>query len=284
MKKLVLLSLLVLAVAVNAQQKVDVAVKQVNDRRSAGFFAQLNINLEMPKVLSADVAAARVFVTSAVDETGRDLVDPERAEPAFETNLRSPREAPATPATVSLTLKNPARKAMKVKEVRGEIELYQPSKDPNSIAEVAKFVTMGGKPLSHKALKANGVEITFLTDAQVAAEKKKRSDAKKKEYAEMGFSGEDLENMLKSFAEMLLGGQEDQLLARIKDPNGRIQDINYVDAAGEVKFVTVQDDEGIVRLSTWGGKPQNDWKLRVSMRTPKNLTRYAFALNDVPLP
>ena len=284
MKKLVLLSLLVLATAVNAQQKIDVTVKQVNDRRSAGFFAQLNINLEMPKIQSADVAAARVFVSSATDETGRDLLDPERGEPAFETNLHTMRNMPAMPATVSLTLKNPERKAMKVKEVRGEIELYMPGKDPNSVAEIAKFVTQAGKPLSHKALKANGVEITFLTDAQVAAEKKKRADAKKKEYAEMGFSGEDLENMLKSFMEMLLGGQEDQMLARVKDPNNRIHEITYLDAAGETKLVTMQDDEGIVRLSTWGGKPQNDWKLRVSMKTSKNITRYSFALNDVPLP
>lgn len=285
MKTLVSLALVLISVAANAQQKIDVAVKQVNDRRSAGFFAQLALSLELPKVQSADVAASRVFVSSAVDDSGRNLLDPEAKEPQFESNMRrNMPDAPPAPATVSVTLKNPDRKATKLKTVTGEIELYLPGKDPNSTAEIPKFLTLAGKPLSHKALKANGVEISMLTAAQVEAEKKKRAEAKKKEYAEMGFAGEELENMLKSFLEGLLGGSENEMLVRIKDPNKRIQEINYVDAAGDVKQVSMRDDEGMTILSTWGGKPENDWKLRVSMKTPKNLVKYSFALSDVPLP
>jgi hypothetical protein len=40
----------------------------------------------------------------------------------------------------------------------------------------------------------------------------------------------------------------------------------------------------LVYLSTWVGKPQADWKMRVSMKTSKNIVRYPFALSDVPLP
>jgi hypothetical protein len=169
--------------------------------------------------------------------------------------------------------------------VSGEIELYMPGKDPNSIAEIPKFVTQSGKALTHKALKANGVEISMISPAQLDADRKKKAEAKKKEYAEMGFSGEDLENMLKSFLESLLGmNAENDVYVRIKDPNKRIQQITYVDPAGDVKNVIVQDEEGMARLSTWAGKPQADWKMRVSMKTAKNVTRYAFALSDVPLP
>lgn len=289
MKKAIAIALLLLfsvftSVVASAQQKIDVAVKQVNDRRSAGFFAQLGISLELSKIKSSEVAASRVLISSATDETGRDLIDREAQEPKLEPNQRLVGGMGAQPAQVSVTLKNPERRATKVKEVRGEIELFMPAKDPNSIAEIPKFMTMSGKALTHKALKANGVEISMLSQAQVDAEKKRRADAKRKEYAELGYDAESLENMLTSFLESLLQVEESELLVRIKDPNNRIQQINYVDAAGEVKHVSMRDDEGLMRLSTWEGKPGADWKLRVSMKTPKNTARYAFAVDDVPLP
>lgn len=280
MKTLIALTLVLSSSAVAAQEAL--VVRQVNDRRTNGFFAQLALSVEMPKIKSADVAASRVLLTKAVDETGRDLLDPEAKEPQFETNRG---QLPDRPASVSVTLKNPDRKAMSIKEVRGEIELFMPAKDPNSVAEIAKFLPQSGKPLVHKALKANGVEISLVTPAQLEAEKKKRADEKKKEYAEMGFEGEDLANMLKQFLEgMFMGASENDVMVRIKDPNKRIQDISYIDGAGEVQMVSVIDDEGMTKLSTWAGKPQPDWKLRVSMRTPKNLVRYPLALNNVPLP
>jgi hypothetical protein len=289
MKKMILtLALALLTVAASAQQKLDVSVKQVNDRRTSGSFSMLGLTLELPKVQSSEVAASRVFIATAVDETGRSLVHEEAGEPPFELNAqqfaRGAATAAPSPAQISLNLKNPDRKATKVRAIAGEIELYMPGKDPNSIADIAKFTTMAGKTLSHKALKANGVEISVLSAAQVAAEKKKRAEAKKKEYAEMGYSGEDLENMLESFLETLLGVEENQYLVRIKDPNKRIQDINYIDPAGDVKLVSSSDEEGLTLLSTWAGTPQADWKMRVSMKTPKNVVRYAFALSDVPLP
>jgi hypothetical protein len=289
MKKLLALALVLFSNAAAAQQaaKVDVAVRQVNDRRTNGHFAQLGITLELPKVKSSEVAASRVLITSAIDDSGRDLRDPEAREPELESNQRMSRGAPddaAMPVTVSVVLKNPDRKAAKVTEIRGEIELFMPSRDANSTAEVPKFVSTSGKPIAHKALKANGIEISLLTAAQIEAEKKRLAAAKKKEYAELGYSGDDLANVLSSFLESLLGVEETEFLARIKDPNKRIQDISYIDAAGEVKMVMMREEEGLVYLSTWAGKPQADWKMRVNMKTAKNVVRYAFALNDVPLP
>lgn len=285
MRKLALLALLPLfALPLFAQPKLDVNVKQINDRRTNGSFAQLTLTLELPKVPSPDVAASRVLVSTAVDDTGRNLIDAERGEAELETNrsgMMSPKEV--SPATVSVTLKNPDRKAVAVKQIAGEIELYMPSKDPNSIAEIPKFLSQAGKTLSHKALKANGVEIAPLSATQIAAERKRLSDAKRKEATEAGMTGEDLENYVKTFEGMQLNLEPSDVLVRIKDPNKRIQDMSYVDAAGEVKHLSRREDEGLYIFSTWE-KVQPDWKLRVSMKTPKNIARYAFALANVPLP
>lgn len=274
-------AVLTLLLSASAFAQETVIVKSVNDRRTNGSFASLAINVELPKVKDSEVAASRVLISKAVDETGRDLVDSEQGEPEFDVRMG---RVTGDPVSVMLSLKNPDRKATKVREVRGEIELLLPAKDPNSIAEIAKFTASPGKPLSHKALKANGVEIALVTPAQIAAEKKKRADAKKKEYAEMGFEGEDLENMLRDFVSSLMGGDENDLFVRLKDPNKRIQQIAYVDAAGEEKPVMVREEDGMTTLSTWAGKPQADWKMVVKMKTPKNVVKYPFALTDVPLP
>lgn len=286
MKKIAAVVFVLISIGAEAQQKIDLTVRQVNDRRTTGgFFNNLSIAVELPKLKSAEIAASRVFITSATDDSGRDLRDPEASEPQFELNSRAMMpDAPPMPATITLTLENPDRKATKVKEVRGEIELYMPSKDPNSVAEIPKFTTMSGKAISHKALKANGVEISMVSPAQAEAERKRRAEAKKKEYAEIGYEGEALADMVKSLMEGVLGVEESDLLVKIKDPNKRIQDINYIDGAGEVKMVSMREDEGFVILSTWGGKPEADWKLKVNMKTPKSLARYQFALSDVPLP
>jgi hypothetical protein len=262
---------------------VEVKVDQVNDRRTNGSFSQLMIQLELPKVQSQDVQATRVLVAAASDDSGRSLINPEAGEPMLEQNYRRA-GAESKPATVSITLLNPDRKAKAVKEVRGEIELFMPSKDPSSVAEIAKFTSFAGKPLAHKSLKANGIEMALLSNAQIEAERKKILDAKRKEFAEMGWEGENLDNAVNNYKDSTLPVDENELLMRIKDPNKRIQDIAYVDAAGEVKQVSTRDDEGFVYLSTWHGKPEADWKLRVSMVTPKNLVRYPFTLRDVALP
>ncbi|HWW61061.1 MAG TPA: hypothetical protein VN181_06830, partial [Thermoanaerobaculia bacterium] len=189
------------------------------------------------------------------------------------------------PVTVSLTLKNPERKATALKEVRGEVELYMPSKDANSVAEVPKFLSTAGKPLTHKALKANGVEFSLVSPAQLAAEKKRLGDIKRKEYKDAGYDNEDdINSMVSSYVESLVHADENDVIARIKDPTKRIQEISYVDATGDVKRVSTSDSEGFTVLSTWSGKPQADWKLRVSMKTPKNIVRVPFTLTNVALP
>jgi hypothetical protein len=270
------------AITLAAVSLVDVAVHRVNDRRSGGNFSQLEIVMELPKIKDADVAASRVVVVSAVDETGRDLVDRER-EAELNTNFRS-NANPTTPATISLTLKNPARTATKVKEVRGELELFMPSKDPNSVAEIAKLTSFSGKSLAHKALKANGVEIAIVSPAQLAAEKKKAADAKRKEYAEAGYEGESLDQMVSSFTDSFLSLDESDVVMRVKDPQKRIQEMVYVDGAGEVRRASVRDEEGFTLMSIWNEPPKPDWKLRVSMVTPKNMVKHGFVLKDVPLP
>jgi hypothetical protein len=287
MKTTILCALLLVATVIQAQPKpVEVSIEQVNDRRSKGFFSELNLSLELPKVKSSEVTASRVVVQAATDDTGVDL-RPEDTSQDLEPNSRGEmyrQSGEDPPCSVTVKLKNPARAASKVTEVRGDIELYMPGRDPNSTALITKFLPASGKPLTNAALKANGVEISFLSAAQIDAEKKKLIAAKRKEASESGWEGESLESYINDYSQSVLSLDADSMAVRLKDPNKRIQQIVYLDSAGETKNVSVRDSEGVTLLTTWGGAPQPDWKLRVSMKTPKNVVKHTFVLKDVKLP
>lgn len=279
MKKLLFAALLLAAAPLASA--VDVKVTEVIDRRSSGSFASFSIGMQIPSIKSTDVAASRVLVSAATDDKGNNLVDTEH-EVSLDANMRPDA---AKPASVSLVLKNPDRKATKVTEVRGDIELYMPGKDPNSTAEIPKFISLAGKPLTHKALKANGIEVSLVSAAQIEAEKKKLADAKRAEIKDYGYDEETANDVVKSYVESALRFEESDVVVRIKDPNKRIQDITYIDSAGESKHVSRSDnDNGLTVLSTWGDKPGADWKMRIAMRTPKNLVKQPFTLKDVALP
>ena len=174
----------------------------------------------------------------------------------------------------------------KVNEVRGEIELFMPARDPNSIAELTKFLPASGKALTHKALKANGIEIVLVSKAEIDAARKKIEAEKLKEYKEMGYEdGENLDSMMASIMEYTLKVEPTDVPVRIKDPNKRLQDLEYITPSGEVKRVYTRElHEDILAITSWGDPPGPDWKLRVKMKTPKNLVRHTFALQDVALP
>ncbi len=265
-----------------------VSVGQVRDRRSdESPFKGLEINFELPEIPAADVAAVRTTVTTAVDDTGRNLSPDDAGKGSFQpTQMGRFGGAPekGEPARLTLQLKNPARKASRVASVTGEIELYMPVKDPSSVATLPKFMAQPGRPLVDPALKANGVEITVMGKDQLDAEKKRqidklRQDAKKKKIA-----ADTLEETVAEFSSEFLKPDEGDVVVRLKAPEGRIQEMAYVDGSGEEKRVSMSEKQGFTVLSTWGEKPGPDWSLRVRMMTPKTLARYAFALKDVALP
>jgi hypothetical protein len=283
--KAIVITLFAVAAAstLHAQKKGVVNVVQVNDRRTSGSFAQLMIALEIPNIKGADVAATRVVIRSATDDKGRVLIPQE--EPKLEANYRRSSGPPDTrPVTVTVTLNSPERTATTIPDVSGDIELYMPSKDSNAVATIPKFMTQSGKMLSNRALKANGVEITLLSKSQLEAEKKKQAEKKRESYSKEGYEGESLEQAVASFLESFFTPEANDVVVLLKDPNDRIQEIEYVDASGEPQRVIRREESGLIVLSTWGTAPGADTTLRVNLKTPKSMVKQSFALKDVKLP
>jgi hypothetical protein len=269
---------------------------QVNDRRSSGHFAQLNVHVILPDVPEKDVAAESIVATKAVDDTGKNLVEGAQQSKDLsptasgmgmgkdpDADAAKPDEKPS-PTRLTISLSNPARTATSLKEIAGEIELYVPSRDPNAVFKADHVLSKLGKPLAGPALAASRVEITILTQAQIDAEKKKLADKKRAEMKKDGFSEDSIADIMKSFLENLRPPSEGELVARVKDPDHRIQQLSYVTPSGEQKRIAAMDRDGLTSFSTWGDKPQADWALKVDLRTPKTSVRHTFALADVALP
>lgn len=262
----------------------DLKVTQVNDRR--GKFSGLTVTLELPSVKSSDVAASRVLLKSAVDDLGTNLLG-STEEPSLDQNMRRKFEHgdTASPMIVSFDMKNPPRSAKALKDIRGDIELYIPSRDSNSVVTIPKFMSQSGRSISDRALKANGVELTLVSPEQFAATKKAALDKYRAEEKAKGLDGDDLDQAVKNYAEYdYLNPEENDVLAKLYDPNKRLQSITYVDATGDEKMVRMSEKNGVTVLSTWSGKPAADWTMRINLKTPKTLVRVPLALTNVPLP
>lgn len=265
---------------------VETTLKQIADRRTTSFFSQLDLNIELSGITAGDVSAARVVVMKAVDDTGLDLIDPERGEAKFESTSRGffSDDSAKEPATIDLVLKNPSRDAVLLKEVSGEIELYMPKKDPAATATIPKFQATAGKPFASKELKASGVEIVVMGPAQLEAEKAKGAKAKAEELKKEGYDQESIDYYVKSFEEYFYVPTEGEVALKVKDPNARLHEFTFIDSNGEEQRVFSNDRDGLLILSSYGAPVAADWGLKVSLRTPKTLAKHTFALKDVELP
>ncbi|MBK6405038.1 MAG: hypothetical protein IPF66_08375 [Holophagales bacterium] len=267
----------------------NATLKTVQDRRSEGHFPRCTLGIELPDIPAHEARASRVVVMKAVDDLGTNLVREDAADARLEPTQRGsfgkPKEGPAPPTIVFAELKNPPRKATTLKEVSGEIELYIPGRDPNGEAGFPKILSMAGKPLAHAALKANGVEISMLSQAQIEAERKKAGDAERAKAKKEGITDEDtIKSMVEYAVDSFPKGGEGQIVLRVKDPKKAIQDFKMADGEGNPQFNGKSDEAGFTILEFWGEKPKPDWTMKVLMQSDRSLVRHTFVFRDVPLP
>ena len=267
----------------------NATITALQDRRSSGHFARFTLGMELPDVPAVEAKAARVVVTKAVDDLGTNLV-PEgaadaRLEPTQRGQLGKPDGKPSPPTIVFAEMKNPPRKAKVLKEVSGEIELFMPGRDPNGEASLPKFLSLAGAPVEHAALRANGVELSILSKAQLAAERKKAEDAARAKLKKEGFTdGESLKGMVESELYSFPKGEEGEVVLRLKDPKKTVQDIKAFDGEGNPVFAGKSESAGLTTLTFWNEKPKPDWTLKVQMQSEKSLVRFTFAFRDLPIP
>jgi len=226
--------------------KMDfVRVREERARGEAGR-SYCEIDVELAGTRRSEVEAARVVVARAVDDLGTSLVPGGAAaqlEPVEGGDLNAP-------LVLALPLKLAPRKASRLPEVSGEIELYVPNADPAALVTVPSFRAQAGRTVVSPALAANEVVVAFAAAQE---------------------------------AEALPAGPEDVVL-RVTDPKGRIEGFYLVDADGTAWKTNRETRGRLVVLSSQAEPPGPGWGLQIRLLTPNTLRRYRYALKDVPLP
>ncbi|HEU4886414.1 MAG TPA: hypothetical protein VFV49_00900 [Thermoanaerobaculia bacterium] len=166
--------LLLLTPAVHAQSGVKVELEEVIDNRvTAGpWQGTLDFRVKLNGAAADKASAARIVIKDARDDRGTVLADGTKSPSDF-----MPRDYNS--GMLQISVSSPARAASSVK-LKGTVELFVPSRDPNATVTIDKALAKLDAPLSSKALKAAKVSITPLSRTGYAEAQKARKldDAK----------------------------------------------------------------------------------------------------------
>jgi hypothetical protein len=286
MRVAVLGFLLCVPVTLAAQSGVGVEVDEVIDNRMAHemLVGSLQLRVKLTGTNLDKATAARVIVKEAKDDRGTVLVKAGEDPPDFMGREYNN-------GMVAMSLGAPARAASTVK-VKGTVELFVPSRDPNAVIKIEKALAKLDKPLVHKNLKAAKVDITPLSAAAYAAKKKQRKITEddiakiRAEGKSRGVSEKEIELMIglaKAFEEdetplqegtiILSGGKsafERLYLIELLGPDGKPIDLPQ-------KSSSTRGDDTLMTLVPSAPPPANS-ALKLTMLTDKSTMSFPFEM------
>jgi len=258
---------------------VRVSVTEVSDQRTTGeFFKKLEIKLRLTGDDAVDIKGIKKVIKKAVDDTGRNLI----AEDEHSTGFDSVSDSGSGPE-LSITLKNPARKASVVKELSGEVQLFAPDKDPKSVVLVKKFTKTGGKPVDNPAFKKAKLKLTVMTKEEYDAFKDRKQKESEEEAKQKGLEDAMVEAMSSMFSSFFSVGEND-LIFKVEDPEGSLIDMDVLNSKGEhieSNGITTADD---VRVIGYTDPLPKGAQLRVYLKTSKSVITVPFTIADIALP
>jgi hypothetical protein len=268
-------------------QQVRVLPSEIKETRTTGsFFGGLEVELKVMGDLLSDAKAIRLLLDTAVDETGRNIVN----EKETETDFKEISEYERNAAKIDLKLKTPARQAMHIREITGSFEIFVPGKDPASTITITDIQRSTGTPISAPALRAAGIEITMWTKQQFEA-RRKAEEEKLKKSEKGGDLGEALGQALGKLFGGLFGSldslSENSIAFQIKDPQSKLVGIEFQDAKGAAisgSRLSSGSPEDQTRIHDFESKLPDTTRVKLYVLTPRSVVKAPFKLNNIPLP
>jgi len=276
------IAIFVSVIVASADAQVQTQLGDVKDSRTTGqFFGGLEVKIKLLGDSVADAESIRTVINTAVDDTGRDLIDHEKQKNEFVKKNGQSQQS----WELSVNLKNPTRKATAIKELTGKADLLVPKNDPDSIVKVDDFQKLGGQPIASPALSAAGIEIVAYTKEQADAEKAKQAEeAKKNPKANIG------EAIAGVFGEMFnMGGGPNSITVQLKDPKEMVADVEFQDESGHKIKGNGWSSSGDIKTKAsktynFQSKLPDSTRLVIYLATPKSVVTVPLTLKDVFLP
>jgi hypothetical protein len=281
------LAFLVLSVslAAHAQTGVGVEIDDVTDNRvTAGVLTgSLELRVKLKGSGLDKATAARVLVKEARDDKGNAL-STDRLNDDFTAR-------DVNGGLLGVSVGSPAR-AAKTATIKGTVELFVPSRDPNALMKIDKALAKLDTPLSHAKLKSAKLSLTPLSRDGHAAwlNKHKLDEAKiaeiRKEGERRGVSAKEIElalEMAKAFDSMDTPMPEGTVILSGSTADfHRIYRIDVLGPDGQVidtgnRSTSSRGDDAVMTLKPDSPPPAN-LALQVQLVTAKSTMSFPFEL------
>jgi hypothetical protein len=272
--------------SLNAQQPksfvpVKVSVGDITDSRTTGSFnSECKLELKFLGDAASDATTVRqVRVIKAIDELGRDLTRADSSD-SFGSSSSGQRNGALKS---EIRLRNPSRNATVIKLVEGEVEFFNPSKSNGGILTAPDILKHPAEPVQNATLKKYGIEVMYLTKESYEA-KKKEIEAKQKNEAGAKL-GEAFGDLFKGmFGSMMTSEGKNAVKLYVKDPEKRVIELEFQDAAGKPLKRGSSWSSGEMRQFEFNAPPPADAQLVVHLATPESLQIFPFKVENIPLP
>ena len=269
------------------KEGVTFTVGKIDDNRTSGeFFGGMKVELVMNGDVLTKAKSIRNFeVLTAVDDKGNDLRKEKEESGGGFTYQSGGGSENEGQLKQELSLKNPARAATVIRELSGHIELYIPEKDPKSKLLLKGFLKQTGKSVVSDVLKKSKVDVAVLNKQQFEAMKQKKEEA---DSAGTPPAGKDpVTLLLNAFSESFssyMSVQDNGLVFLVKDPGGRVVDIEVVDASGKPLPYSSKSGGAEMRAVDFDEPLPDTAQLAIYLETPTSMVRAPFTLTDLALP
>jgi hypothetical protein len=277
--KLLITSVFLLLTSVTFSQKISVS--EINEKRSTSdnsFYNECEIELK----ISGDEVRKYKFVkiikiTKAIDDQGLDLINEDRTNFDYIKIDQT--------AKIKLETKVPSRKAKTIKELSGEVSLYNPNVANGSEIKIANYQS---KTNVNLVPGKSDIQILYLTKESYAKYVKENKDKKAEELKKLPEAARQLAEGLVSAFDGLFSSDEtddsNKVYFYVNGDKAKFVDLFFEDATG--KKIERNGSMSNNNLFTYyfDEKPNPNWKLVINIETDKSTKKVPFKLMDIELP
>lgn len=277
--KLLITSFLLLLTSVTFSQKISVS--EINEKRSTSdnsFYNECEIELK----ISGDEVRKYKFVkiskiTKAIDDQGVDLINEDRTNFDYIKIDQT--------AKIKLETKVPSRRSKTIKELSGEVSLYNPNVTNGSEIKIANYQS---KTNVNLVPGKSDIQILYLTKESYAKYVKENKDKKAEELKKLPEAARQLaEGLVGAFDGLFSSDDNDdsnKVYFYVNGDKTKFVDLFFEDATG--KKIERNGSMSNNNLFTYYfvEKPNPNWKLVLNIETDKSTKKVPFKLMDIELP
>jgi hypothetical protein len=257
-----------------------VSVSEINESRSTSDNSY-NKKCEIVLKISGDEVRKYKFakiakVTKVLDDQNLDLLNEEKTSSDYKEIDQE--------AKIDIEIKNPARKANTIKELSGELCLYNPSVANGAIVKITDYQSKANTNL----LPNNSpVQIVYLTKQFVEKYVKENKDKKEEELKKMPEVARKMAEGLISAFEGMFGMDNDnpnQAFFYISGDESKFITLYFEDINGKKVERNGSSTNNGLMAYTYDEKPNPNWKLILNIETAGSIKKLPFKILNIDLP